>query len=241
MRASFAVSAKGLCAMSRITDITILLDRSGSMNSIREATVKGVNAFMDDVNRVPGEGVWSLVQFDDHDSAKGAREQFPHVVFENVNSSRLPRLEPADFKPRGSTALVDAVCLTINRISARVQAVPEADRPKVMVVVMTDGLENASRQFTSARLRELVAEAQSVYGWEFLYLGANQDAFSEAGKYGIAKAGNVYNFNATDAGCQGALHAGAQNARHWKLDGNDSAAGLIGSAAPDDPSKAPAS
>jgi hypothetical protein len=230
---------KGLIAMSRITDITIILDRSGSMSSIKEATVKGINAFMDDVNKVPGEGVWSLVQFDDPDSARGAKERFPHVVFENVSSAHLPRLEPADFKPRGSTALVDAVCLTIGTITTRVLAVPEADRPKVMVVVMTDGLENASREFTSARLREMVAEAQSVHGWEFLYLGANQDAFSEAGKYGMAKTGNVFNFSATDAGAQGALNAGARNARSWKLDGNDSAEDLLGSPAPDDPSKEP--
>ena len=108
---------------------------------------------------------------------------------------------------------------------------------KVMVVVMTDGLENASREFSSASLREMIAEAQSLHGWEFLYLGANQDAFSEAGKYGIAKTSNVFNFSATEAGAQGALHAGARNARSWKLDGNDSAAGLLGSAAPDDPSK----
>jgi hypothetical protein len=223
--------------MARITDITIILDRSGSMSSIREATVGGVNAFMDDVNKVPGEGVWSLVQFDDPDSARGAREQFPHVVFENVSSTQLPRLEPADFKPRGSTALVDAVCLTIGRITTRVLAVPEVDRPKVMVVIMTDGRENASRQFTSANLREVVAERQSVHGWEFLYLGANQDTFAEAGKYGIAKTGNVVNFSATDAGARGALQTGARNARDWKLDGNESAAGLLGSSSPDDPSK----
>jgi len=226
--------------MSRITDITIILDRSGSMRSIRDATVKGVNSFMDDVNKVPGEGVWSLVQFDDHDSARGAREGFPHVVFENVSSTQLPRLEPADFEPRGSTALVDAVCLTIGRIMTRVLGVAEADRPKVMVVVMTDGLENASREFTSARLREMAAEAQSLHGWEFLYLGANQDAFSEAGKYGIAKTSNVFNFSATETGTQRVLDAGARNTRYWKLDGNDSAADLLGNASPDDPSKDPA-
>src|SRR5262249_33726049 len=152
-------------------------------------------------------------------------------------SIHVPRLELADFKPRGSTALVDAVCTTIGRIKARVLAVPEAYRPKVMLVIMTDGLENASREFTSAQLREMVAEAQSVHGWEVLYLGANQDAFAEAGKYGVAKTGNVFRFDATDAGTQGVLHAGAGKARHWKADGNDSAAGLMGSATPDDPSK----
>src|SRR5262249_48619218 len=112
-----------------------------------------------------------------------------------------------------------------------------AGRPNVMVVVMTDGLENASREFTSARLREMIAEAQSVHGWEFLYLGANQDAFAEAGKYGIAKQANVINFSATDRGAAAALNTGARNARNWKLDGNDTAAGLLGDASPDDPSK----
>jgi len=226
--------------MSRVTDITIILDRSGSMRSIRDATVQGINAFIEDVNKVPGEGVWTLVQFDDPDSARGAREPFPHVVFENVSSIHVPRFEAADFKPRGSTALVDAVCLTVQKVKTRVLAVPEEYRPKVMVVIMTDGMENASREFTSAQLREMLAEAQSAHGWEVLYLGANQDAFAEAGKYGIAKAGNVYRFDATDSGTQGVLQAGAGKARNWKLEGNDSAAGLMGSASPDDPSKAAA-
>ena len=85
--------------MSRPVDVTIILDRSGSMQSTREATVKGVNDFIRSVNEVPGEGSWTLLQFDDPDSARGAGEEFPHCVFGHVPSARVPLLEPKDFVP----------------------------------------------------------------------------------------------------------------------------------------------
>jgi hypothetical protein len=226
----------------KITDVTILLDRSGSMKSIREATVAGINKFIDEMNRVPGEGIWSLAQFDDPDSARGARESFPHIVFQDRADSEVPRFEVADFMPRGRTALIDAVCFTVQKLSARILPLPEADRPRVMVVIMTDGLENASREFSSARMRELIAEAQGVHGWEFIYLGANQDAFAEAGKFGIDTrvrdgVSNKIDYTADSQGVGEAFQACGKNARRWKLDGNDTAEELMGSSAPDDPSK----
>src|SRR5262245_5538970 len=154
------------------------------MRSIRDVTVKNINGFIEDINKVPGEGSWSLLQFDDPDSARGGGEGFPHVVFEGRPHREVPLFEAADFCPRGTTALIDAMCLTIQRTRERIASLPEASRPAVMIVVMTDGLENASRAFTGAQLREMVAQMQAApHGWEFVYLGANQDAFAEAGKY----------------------------------------------------------
>src|SRR6266567_4437843 len=123
--------------MSRPVDVTIILDRSGSMQSTREATVKGVNDFIRSVNEVPGEGAWTLLQFDDRDSARGAGEEFPHCVFDHVPSAQVPLLEPTDFVPRGGTALVDAVCTTLVRLRDWSLSHPETERPRVMVVIMT--------------------------------------------------------------------------------------------------------
>src|SRR5437588_6465110 len=102
--------------MTRPIDVTIILDRSGSMQSIRSATVQGVNDFIRSVNEVPGEGAWTLLQFDDPDSARGADEEFPHCIFGHAPSAQVPLLEPKDFVPRGRTALVDAVCTTLLRL-----------------------------------------------------------------------------------------------------------------------------
>jgi hypothetical protein len=231
--------------MTRPTEVIIVLDRSGSMASIREAAVRGVNDFIAEVQKTPGEGFWTLLQFDDHDSARGAREAFPHVVFERVPDARVPRLEAQDFLPRGSTALVDAVCLTVQRTRERWLAAPEHLRPRVMIVVMTDGQENASREYSSAKLRELTAAAQAEHGWSFVFLGANQDAFAESGKLGIhthshGGVANKIDYSATSQGVAAGLAAGARHVRGWKGDGNPTADQLLGGIDPDPPAGDPA-
>lgn len=168
------------------TDVTIILDRSGSMHAVHEATVAGINDFVRSVKEVPGETtVWTLALFDDRDSAWGAREEFPHFVWRELPDERVPRLEPSDYFPRGNTALVDAVCVVLEAKKERWLRLPAAERPAVMIVIVTDGLENSSRARTSADMRKLIAELQERHAWGFQYLGANQDAFVEARKYGI--------------------------------------------------------
>jgi hypothetical protein len=219
-------------AVAPFTDITIILDRSGSMASIREAAVKGINDYMRSVDEEPGEGCWSLFQFDEWDSARGAKENFPCKVFEQVPTQRRPFLELHSYQPRGSTALIDAVALTINDIKARIAALAKDKRPtKVMVVIMTDGLENASKEFSNPQLRALIAEQQAA-GWVFLYLGANQDSFAEAGKYGIDRR-FARNYAPTAQGVVSVLGAAARASRNWKLDGNQSAAAFHTDGEPD--------
>lgn len=224
--------------------VVIILDRSGSMGSIREATVKGINQLIEDTQKIPGEGTWTLIQFDDHASAKGAGESFPHVVFEQVPDRRMPRLEVQSYLPRGGTALVDAVCASIERMKEKVLSSLDPSKERVMLVIVTDGQENASREYTSERLRELTAECQSKYGWQFIYLGANQDEFAEAGKLGIVAPmnypgmGGVYGsgagfnfssmpFTSTERGVRQAILSGSFAVRAWKADGNETAMGLL--------------
>jgi hypothetical protein len=226
------------------TDITFILDRSGSMGSLRQAAVDGINNYMRTVDEAPGDGCWSLVQFDDWDSARGAGEAFPHKVFSQVPSERRPFLELQAYQPRGGTALIDAVALTILETKARVeQQVPAELRKdyRVLMVIMTDGLENSSRQYNRAKLREMIAERQAA-GWVFVFLGANQDAFAEAESYGYSQDAaqrNRYlgrvaaNFAATREGLVGCTAAAGADARSWKVDGNNTATALQGSGLPD--------
>lgn len=218
-------------------DVTILLDRSGSMDSMKEAAVAGINKFITDVKSEPGEGCWTLATFDDQHSAKGAGERFPHYVFSAVPDAEVPTLN--DFAPRGGTALVDAFCKVILDIRERLATLLEIERQnrKVMIVVITDGQENQSIEFTSEKLRELVGEAQGKEGWEFIYLGANQDAFAVAAQYNVTRsmnyagltAGSVTanSYEATPTGIAVAIASGAIGCRAWKADGNDTAAAFL--------------
>jgi hypothetical protein len=238
-------------ASKLFTDITFILDRSGSMAVLREAACRSINDYMRTVDQEPGDGCWTLVQFDDPHSARGADEAFPHEVFTQVPSERRPFLEAQNFQPRGSTALRDAMAATILRTKGRIESqVPEELRKdyRVLIVTMTDGVENASEQYTKAKLNELIAERQKA-GWVFVYLGANQDAFAEGQNLGIDQLLNVNNryrgatfknHEASPAAMQQCALGAAGDARSWKAEGNQTAAVLQGDGKPDEaPGAAP--
>lgn len=219
--------------MIKKSDITVILDRSASMRSIAAATVEGFNGFVTEQESVPGDGVWTLVQFDDPGSARGADEAFPQVVFEARDQKQSPRLNPEEYRPRGGTALIDACCLTIDRIGVRLAALSEADRPDgVLVVIITDGEENSSSRFTKAQLNERIAHQQAKYGWKFLFLGANIDAISVGDSYGVAKGGST-GFVATAAGTADMYAGVSRITRSWKTYGNPTADNMLTPADPD--------
>jgi len=162
---------------SDLTDITLVIDRSGSMQSIRDDAQGGINAFIGGQSQTPGDVLVTLVQFD-------TEYEF---LYRGVPVRDVP---PYELVPRGSTALLDAVGRAINETGARLAKLPETQRPGLVVfVVMTDGQENSSREFTKAQIRKMIEHQQSVFNWQFTFLGANQDAFAEAGAIGIAAAG----------------------------------------------------
>ena len=145
-------------------DRVFLLDRSGSMETCWDDTIGGFNAFLNE-QKADG-GTLTLIQFD-HEY---------QLIYENKPIGEVPPLTRETFKPRGSTALLDAVGRAIKEV--RTQTIPT-------YVILTDGLENSSRKFTKAHIKDLIEERQKD-GWTFAYLGANQDAFAEAGSMGIA-------------------------------------------------------
>ncbi len=152
------------------TRIAIILDRSGSMESCKESTVAGFNEFIRTQRELPGEATVKLVQFDD---------QYETVFDVNLNS--CPELTQNTFVPRGSTALLDAQGRTIVELGQELAALPEQERPsKVIVVTLTDGLENASKHYNIQQIGELIREQRDKYSWDFVFLGANQDAIATA-------------------------------------------------------------
>lgn len=181
-----------------LTDITVLLDRSGSMITIQDDTIGGYNAFIDGQKRGPGRRSISLFQFDNELDA----------VYVGRDASDVPPLTKETFQPRASTALLQAVCEVIDATGARLHAMPESERPAhVIFAIVTDGYENASpRHYTNQLMSYKIAHQRSRYGWEFVYIGANQDAIAVAARMGIDR-GKALSYAANSIGTRSAFHS----------------------------------
>ncbi|MFE7136035.1 VWA domain-containing protein [Streptomyces sp. NPDC057638] len=156
--------------------IIVILDRSGSMNRVREDTEGGLNALLDEQRQVNREGTTvTLVQFDDE--------------VETVYSGKpLTEIPAFSFQPRGMTALMDAVGTTVWKEESRIGKLPPSERPsEVILVILTDGKDNVSRQYEPGLVRHLL-DGVAGRGWTTLFLGANQDAFEVAGGLGVSRA-----------------------------------------------------
>lgn len=180
------------------TDIVIVLDRSGSMASVRNDTIGGFNKFVDEQRNVPGEARLTLVQFDD--------QYEPGVIGAPIRE--VKPLTHDTYLPRGFTALHGAIGKTIQQAGERFTAMLEAERPaKVIFVIVTDGEENSShkyewsRAWDMAKVREMIEHQTNAYKWQFVYIGANQDAVLNAQRIGVA-ASNAINYTANAVGTQ---------------------------------------
>jgi hypothetical protein len=191
------------------TAIAMVLDRSGSMESIAADTIGGVNTFLTEQKRVPDPATFTLAQFDN----------VYEVVFEGPVAA-MPLLTPATFVPRGSTALLDAIGRTIDTLGGKLATMLEADRPgKVIVVIVTDGHENASQTFTRAQVDQMITHQRDVYKWEFVYLGANQDAIDVAGQIGIPMS-HAVTYTANAAGTRNVLRSVSSKVADYRTDTN---------------------
>lgn len=168
--------------MKNKTDITIVLDRSGSMDSVKSDTIGGFNSFLTSQQKSETEAALSLVQFDD---------QY-ETLYLDKDIQKADKLTEDTFQPRGMTALFDAIGRTINSVGQRLAALTENERPdKVLMVILTDGLENASTEFSAAKISEMIKHQRDNYKWEFMFIGANQDAVLSAQQIGIAAAASI--------------------------------------------------
>ena len=186
------------------TQIAIVLDRSGSMGSVRQATVEAFEGFMENQKKDPNQTDVLFVQFDG---------ESPHDVVFDGDAKKFDKLQ---YSPRGSTPLHDAMGWTITTLGRRLEGLPEAERPdKVLIVIMTDGEENSSLEYNHASVAELVKHQQDNYNWQFLFLGANQDAVLTAKTYNIAIHASSC-FDPSSTGMRSAIGAMNATTDMWK-------------------------
>ena len=163
--------------MSKFTEIVFILDRSGSMAGLEEDTIGGFNSLIQKQKKEVGKAVVSTVLFDDK----------CEVLHDRKDLMEIASLTEEDYYVRGCTALLDAVGGAIHHIgNVHKYARPE-DRPeRTLFIITTDGMENASRKYGYEKVKRMIERQKERYGWEFLFLGANMDAVSVAGRFGIA-------------------------------------------------------
>lgn len=159
-----------------LSHLYFLLDRSGSMQSIRDDTIGGFDAFIAEQRTQSGGCRVTLAQFDDR--------------YEEVYADRpIAEVPGLELQPRGTTALLDAIGRFVTDAGSRLAALPEAERPGTVIVgIMTDGHENASKEWTHEGVKALIQQQTQTYGWEFLYLGADQDAIEVGTALGVPAA-----------------------------------------------------
>ena len=159
-----------------LTELVMILDRSGSMGGLESDTIGGFNGMIEKQRKEEGDALVSVVLFDD----------VSEVVYDRVPIAKVEPMTDKQYYVRGCTALLDAVGGAIHHIGnvhkyAREEDVPE----KTIFIITTDGMENASRQYTYEKVRAMIERQKEKYNWEFLFLGANIDAVREAGRFGI--------------------------------------------------------
>lgn len=173
-----------------MTEIVFILDRSGSMSGLEADTIGGFNSMIEKQKKTEGEALISTVLFD----------STSEVLYDRVNIRTIRPMTDNDYTVRGCTALLDAIGGAIHHIGivhkyARPEDVPE----HTLFVITTDGMENASRFYTSDRVKQMIERQKQKYGWEFLFLGANIDAVETARHFGIG-ADRAVNYHSDSAG-----------------------------------------
>ena len=219
-------------AASNLTEIAFILDQSGSMESIKAGTLEGVNAFLDQQKQ---ENAAYPVRF--------SLTLFSTVIevrHSSVPVTEIPSLNEETYHPSGGTALLDAIGITVDNLGTRLAATPEGERPgKVIVAIMTDGEENSSRQFNWEQISEKIKHQTEVYKWEFLFLGANQDAIATGSRMHIS-AERSTNYFQQDGSARTVLRAMSSSVRFSKerrLDAKPSLSALVAEEEAKDQSK----
>jgi len=161
------------------TAIAVLMDRSGSMAVMQTEAENAINHFIEDQQKEPGECLIRLAQFDDH--------------YEDVfRSTDIHKVAGYNLVPRGTTALNDGIGLLITDFGQELAALPEDERPEhVIFVIVTDGFENASREYSKSKVAEMIKHQQEKYNWNFVFLAAGQDAIATGQTYNIGAASSM--------------------------------------------------
>ncbi|QCJ42881.1 VWA domain-containing protein [Bacillus sp. S3] len=159
-----------------VTELVFILDKSGSMAGLEADTIGGYNAMLMKQQKAEGEAIVTTVLFD-HDY---------ELLHDRINVKGISPITEEDYEVGGTTALLDAIGFTVQKMVNVQKRTSESERAeKVLFVITTDGMENASREFTTDKIKKIIQHQKDKYGWEFLFLGANIDAVTTAAQFGI--------------------------------------------------------
>lgn len=159
-----------------LTTIAFVLDRSGSMEEMREQAIQGFNQFLEQQKAMPGETRFTLVLFN-HEI---------NTIANQVPIHEMVHLNWKSFVPNGNTALDDALGSTIDALGYQISQTPESKRPnKVIIAVLTDGQENSSSRYTTSQVQQMITHQQQKYNWNFIFLGAGESVVEESRARGI--------------------------------------------------------
>ena len=175
-----------------LVELVFILDRSGSMSGLESDTIGGFNSMLDKQKHTAGEAIVSTVLFDD---------QF-EVLHNRKRISEIKSISKEQYYVRGSTALLDAIGRSIVKMASVYRKLKTDEKPeKTVFVITTDGMENASREFSKSRIKEMIEYQKERFNWEFIFLGANIDAINAARDFGIRE-DRVANYHSDKKGTQ---------------------------------------
>jgi len=175
---------------NELTELVFILDKSGSMSGLEDDTIGGFNAMLAKQQKEAGQAIITTVLFDDK----------YELLHDRININGIRPITDKEYCIGGSTALLDAVGKTIHKIGNAQKHTSEDQRAgKVVFVITTDGMENASREYTYDKIKQMIEHQKARYDWEFIFLGANIDAVSTAAKFGI-HADRAANYHADGQG-----------------------------------------
>lgn len=199
-----------------LTELVFILDRSGSMTGLESDTIGGYNAMLEKQKQEEGEAFVTTILFDDE----------YEILHNRVNIKRVKPITDREYYVRGMTALLDAVGKTINKTVKAIIKSDEDEQPSnILFVIITDGMENASREFSYNKIKQMIEHEKEKYSWEFIFLGANIDAIATAAKFGIDEdkasnyhadsLGTILNFESVSDAVSN-FRAGISIDKNWK-------------------------
>ena len=181
------------------TAVICVIDKSGSMSSVKDDTIGSFNEFLLEQQKLEGECLLTLTLFSTDYV----------IVHKNVPVADVEPLTKDTYFPGGNTALIDAICRSIDEVGAELTVMPEDERPgKVIMMILTDGMENASKEYSHVDVKKKIATQKDEFSWEFIYLGADINSEKHAEAMGIS-AQHFCAYSATGAGTRkGMMKAG---------------------------------
>lgn len=190
--------------------IAVVMDRSGSMVAMRDETINGFNHFLEDQKKQPGECKLYYTQFDNE----------YEIMHDFIDIQAMKPLTYETYEPRGMTALLDAIGVTITAVGKRLASLPEDQRPSTVIfVIQTDGMENSSKEYTLPNIQEMIKTQAEQFNWQFLWMAAGEDALRGFAAMG-ADMGQTMSYNASTVSNNVAYSAMSSNVLHARTTGS---------------------